>query len=36
LAKDSSALCNTAPAGADLYNLGVVTLNDSTVGLIGP
>jgi len=28
---------NTAPHGADLYNnLGVVTLNDSTVCVIGP
>jgi hypothetical protein len=27
---------NAAPAGADLYNLSAVTLNDSTAGLIGP
>jgi hypothetical protein len=29
-------LGNTAPGGADLYNLGAVTLDDSTVGVIGP
>jgi hypothetical protein len=29
-------LGNSAPLGADLYNLGVATLNDSTVGVIGP
>jgi predicted outer membrane repeat protein len=34
---DDSMVCgNVAPAGADLYNLGVVTLNDSTVCVIGP
>jgi hypothetical protein len=27
---------NVAPLGADLYNLGAFTLNDSTVGVIGP
>jgi hypothetical protein len=34
--KDSTALCNVAPSGADLNNLGALTLNDSTVGVIGP
>ncbi len=34
--KDSSVLGNSAPSGAHLYNLGAVTLNDSTVGVIGP
>jgi hypothetical protein len=33
---DSVVLNNTAPQGADLYNLGNATLNDSTVGVIGP
>jgi predicted outer membrane repeat protein len=34
--KDSTVLNNVAPLGADLYNLGALTLNDSTVGVIGP
>jgi predicted outer membrane repeat protein len=34
--KDSTVLNNVAPLGADLYNLGAATLNDSTVGVIGP
>jgi hypothetical protein len=34
--KDSTVLGNTAPSGADLYNLGALTLDDSTVGVIGP
>jgi hypothetical protein len=34
--KDSIVLHNVAPHGADLYNLGVLTLDDSTVGVIGP
>jgi predicted outer membrane repeat protein len=33
---DSTVLSNVAPLGADLYNLGSATLNDSTVGVIGP
>jgi predicted outer membrane repeat protein len=33
---DSVVLGNSAPLGADLYNLGVAILNDSTVGVIGP
>jgi predicted outer membrane repeat protein len=34
---DDSYVCgNVAPVGADLYTLGFVTLNDSTVGVIGP
>jgi predicted outer membrane repeat protein len=33
--KDSTALHNVAPLGADLYNLGALTLDDSTVGVIG-
>jgi hypothetical protein len=34
--KDSTALNNVAPLGADLYNLGALTVDDSTVGVIGP
>jgi predicted outer membrane repeat protein len=34
--KDSTVLNNTAPSGADLYNLGALILDDSTVGVIGP
>jgi predicted outer membrane repeat protein len=34
--KDSTVLNNVAPLGADLYNLGVATLNDTTVGVTGP
>jgi predicted outer membrane repeat protein len=34
--KDSTVTGNAAPAGADLYNLGALTLDDSTVGVIGP
>jgi hypothetical protein len=34
--KDSTALNNVAPLGADLYNLGALTLDDSTVGVMGP
>jgi predicted outer membrane repeat protein len=34
--KDSLVLNNVAPLGADLYNLGALTLDDSTVGVIGP
>jgi hypothetical protein len=30
-----SAVLNVAPLGADLYNLGALTLDDSTVGVIG-
>jgi hypothetical protein len=33
---DSVVLNNLAPLGADLYNLGSATVNDSTVGVIGP
>jgi hypothetical protein len=33
---DSTVLTNVAPLGDDLYNLGYATLNDSTVGVIGP
>ena len=33
---DSTVLKNVAPLGADLDNLGTLTLNDSTVGVIGP
>jgi hypothetical protein len=32
----STVLNNVAPHGADLYNLGAETLQDSTVGVIGP
>jgi hypothetical protein len=34
--KDSTVLNNVAPLGADLYNLDALTLDDSTVGVIGP
>jgi uncharacterized protein (TIGR03118 family) len=34
--KDSGASGNVAPSGADVYNLGALTLADSTVGVIGP
>jgi hypothetical protein len=34
--KDSTVLNNLAPAGADIYNLGALTLDDSTVGVMGP
>jgi hypothetical protein len=34
--KDSTVLHNVAPLGADLYNLGALALDDSTVGVIGP
>jgi predicted outer membrane repeat protein len=34
--KDSTVLNNVASLGADLYNLGALTLNDSTVGALGP
>jgi hypothetical protein len=33
---DSVVRHNTAPLGADLYNLGAATLNDSDVCVIGP
>ena len=31
-----SVLGNAAPSGADLYTLGSLALDDSTVGVIGP
>jgi predicted outer membrane repeat protein len=34
--KDSTVLNNVASLGADIYNLGALTLNDSTVGILGP
>jgi hypothetical protein len=34
--KDSTVLDNVAPLGADIYNLGALTLDDSIVGVIGP
>jgi polymorphic membrane protein len=34
--KDSTVLNNVAALGADIYDLGVLTLADSTVGVIGP
>ena len=33
--KDSTVLNNVAPSGADIYNLGVLILDDSAVGVIG-
>jgi hypothetical protein len=35
-ADDSVVVHNLALLGADLYNLGALTLNDSTIGVIGP
>jgi hypothetical protein len=34
--KDSTVLKNVAPVGADIYNLGALTQDDSTVGVVGP
>jgi hypothetical protein len=34
--KNTKVTGNAAPAGADLYNLGVLTLDDSTVRVFGP
>jgi hypothetical protein len=34
--KDSTVLHNVAPSGADFYNLGALSLDDSTVGVVGP
>jgi hypothetical protein len=34
--KDSTVLGNSAPSGADVYSLGALTLDDSTVGVLGP
>ncbi len=34
--KDSTVLDNVAPLGADIYDLGALILDDSTVGVIGP
>jgi predicted outer membrane repeat protein len=34
--KDGTVLSNAAPTGADIYNLGALTLDDSTVGVLGP
>jgi len=34
--KDSTVFNNVAPLGADIYNLGALTLDDSTVGVVGP
>jgi hypothetical protein len=34
--KDSKVLGNSASTGADLFTLGAVTLDDSSVGVIGP
>jgi hypothetical protein len=33
--KDSTVTGNSAPSGADLFTLGAVTVDDSTVGVIG-
>jgi predicted outer membrane repeat protein len=33
--KDSTVLNNVAPFGADIYNLGALTLDNSTVGVLG-
>jgi len=33
---DSTVLNNVAALGADIYDLGALTLNDSTVGVVGP
>jgi hypothetical protein len=34
--KDSTVLDNLAAPGADIYNLGALTLDDSIVGVFGP
>ena len=34
--KDNTVLNNVAALGADIYNLGVLTLDDSSVSVIGP
>jgi hypothetical protein len=34
--KDSKVLGNIAPTEADLFTLGAVTLDDRSVGVIGP
>jgi tetratricopeptide (TPR) repeat protein len=34
LGGDSTVIGNTAPVGADVYNLGALTMADSTVGVI--
>jgi hypothetical protein len=34
--KDGTVLGNAAPGGADLYTLGSLALDDSTVGVLGP
>jgi hypothetical protein len=34
--KNTKVTGNAAAAGADLYSLGVLTLDDSTVGVTGP
>jgi hypothetical protein len=34
--KDSTVLKNVAALGADIYNLGALTQDDSTVGVVGP
>jgi len=34
--KDSTVLNNLAALGADIYNLGVMTLNAINIGVIGP
>jgi hypothetical protein len=33
---DSTVLNNSAPLGADVFNLGTLIINDSTVGVLGP
>jgi hypothetical protein len=33
--KDGTVLNNLAAAGADIYNLVALTLDDSTVGVLG-
>jgi hypothetical protein len=34
--KNSTVLNNTAPSGADIYNLGTMALTGGTIGVIGP
>jgi hypothetical protein len=36
LVKNSTVLHNVAPSGADIYNLGTLTLTGGTIGMIGP
>jgi hypothetical protein len=34
--KNTNVTGNAAPSGADLYSLGVLILDDSAIGVLGP